>query len=740
MELLAPAGSFASFDAALEEGADAIYVGAPGLNARALARDFSYREIGAMIESAHRSGVRLYIAMNSLVKENELDRTIEGLAFFENLKPDGLIIQDLGLYHLARTYFPDIPLHASTLMHCHNGLAVTRMIQMGFKRVVLPRELTLEEIGAIYQKTQAELEVFVHGAMCFSFSGLCLFSSLHGGKSSLRGQCVQPCRRRYSLASKKGRTHSGRSQGKGGGYLFSMNDLSGIDLLHELKKNGVHCLKLEGRLKSAEYVRNTVKAYRIMLDSMGKHEKERQLAHTEAKRLIDNAMGRRRSSGFFRSHHPDQAITPHLSGNVGKMVGWIKQLELIPGQGRKKNALIRVSLRQSIQAGERFRLHDDRSGERVSFTLRSMKIGNRPVRQAKAGNVVTMTVQQDFAKISSRNFKGSLFKVDVGSSGTGKPETRRHLAKIQLSTRPVEDKIKKVLKQLPALVHDGVKEVRMSGGAHERRTPSWWIRVNFFRDMKFRFSVRPAKYVLPLTPENVQHAVEMAARKKYGSGNLIWSLPPVIMDHETDFYIQAVNSLVDIEYNAFMLGHFTQKELFSNVLIDQHSIRLYGDYTLNLLNSVSLVEAAENGLSGGLFSIETDAENLAGSMSGFFDMIAQFNISRKDFSVGIYVFGHPPLFTSRIKDNHFKYGKRVVSPRGEDYSLSRLNDITLARATMPFSTLDWWRDMAKMGVDYFYVDLTGGNFRESAAEFTALYSRKGKRLPVMTGNYIGGLV
>ena len=739
MELLAPAGSFASFDAALEEGADAIYVGAPGLNARALARDFSYREIGAMIESAHRSGVRLYIAMNSLVKECELTRTIEGLAYFDDLKADALIIQDLGVYHLAHTYFSGIPLHASTLMHGHNAVAVTCLMNMGFKRVVLPRELTIDEIDAIYRKTHVELEVFVDGAMCFSFSGLCLFSSLHGGKSSLRGQCVQPCRRRYSWAKKGGRAGSGKSQGKGGGHLFSMNDLSGIDLLPELKRAGVQCLKVEGRLKSAEYVRKTVRAYRIMLDNINKDAQERQKAQAEAQRLLDDAMGRRRSSGFFRSHHPDSAVTPHLSGNVGMMVGRVKRLEMSHVQGKKKAVSITVSLRQSIQIGERFRLHDEKSGERVSFTLRSIKLGNRTIRQAHTGQVVKVVILQDFPMISTRNFKGNLFKVDIGSSQRGKTDTSGRIQKTNLSVKPVRHKISKVLKQLPALAAVDTRENR-THGKKSKRGPFWWIRVNSFRDMKIRLPVRPAKYVLPLTRENVDHAVEIAGRRKHGPANLIWSLPPVIMDDGTDWYVQAINSLVEKEYRAFLLGHFTQKGLFSTLLAGQNSVRLYGDYTLNLLNSVSLMEAAESGLSGGLFSIETDAENLARSMNSFSGLFAQANMTDADFMVGIYVYGHPPLFTSRLDDRHFKYGRKVVSPRGEEYILSRCDDITRARSVMPFSTMEWWRDMAKTGIDYLYVDLTSGNFRRNVSEFTALYSRKGKRLPIMTGNYIGGLV
>ena len=197
MELLAPAGTLAAFAAALEAGADAVYVGAPGLNARALARDFTFAEIAAMTRHAHEQGRRLYVAMNSLVKEGELRLALENLEALARIGPDALIIQDLGLLHLARRFFPELRLHASTLMTATSSLAASRFASLGFRRVVLARELSLAEIRTIGERSGVELEIFIHGAMCFSYSGLCRFSSLHGGKSSLRGQCVQPCRRRY---------------------------------------------------------------------------------------------------------------------------------------------------------------------------------------------------------------------------------------------------------------------------------------------------------------------------------------------------------------------------------------------------------------------------------------------------------------------------------------------------------------------------------------------------------------
>ncbi|MEW6502236.1 MAG: peptidase U32 family protein, partial [Thermodesulfobacteriota bacterium] len=174
MELLAPAGSLEAFSAAVAAGADAIYIGAPALNARALAKQFSLAEIAAMIDHAHGHGVKVYVAMNSLMKEAEIPAAVRLLAAIEELAADAVILQDLGVYGLAREHFPKLRLHASTLLLAHNSMAVHHFAAMGFQRVVLAREVTTAEIRQFRKESPVELEVFVQGAMCFSYSGLCL--------------------------------------------------------------------------------------------------------------------------------------------------------------------------------------------------------------------------------------------------------------------------------------------------------------------------------------------------------------------------------------------------------------------------------------------------------------------------------------------------------------------------------------------------------------------------------------
>ncbi|MCI5168697.1 MAG: U32 family peptidase, partial [Candidatus Electrothrix sp. GM3_4] len=363
-----------------------------------------------------------YIAMNSLVKESELPAALEALSCFEALRPDALIIQDLGLLYLARTWFPDLPLHASTLMSVHNSLAAEELTKLGFERVVLARELNIEEIASIHRKTGAELEVFIHGAMCFSYSGLCLFSSLHGGKSSLRGQCVQPCRRHYSWqrpGKQKTKVPLGRGKeiqksGEAAGYLFSMNDLCGIDVLPEMRDAGVSCLKIEGRLKSAQYVANTVAAYRMALDSLDEPDAVQEKILKEAHRLLDDAMGRKRSSGYLLSEKPSEAITPSQSGNSGRMLGRIKGIQQERTRDGKNKLTLQVLLAAPVSEGDHLRLHDEQSGNRFSFTLRSLQVRGQHQKTARAGQKAQLSLLIGRKEQVHRHFQGTLFKVDVG--------------------------------------------------------------------------------------------------------------------------------------------------------------------------------------------------------------------------------------------------------------------------------------------------------------------------------------
>ena len=752
MELLAPAGSFPAFEAALEQGADAVYVGAPGFNARALARDFTFAEIGSMIDQAHRLGVKLYIAMNSLVKESELPMALDALSCFAQLQPDALIIQDLGLLYLARTWFPTIPLHASTLMSVHNSLAARELSRLGFERVVLARELTIEEMGAIYRTSGAELEVFVHGAMCFSYSGLCMFSSLHGGKSSLRGQCVQPCRRCYSSLQpgKSGR----RGGGKGTGYLFSMNDLCGVDLLPGLREAGVGCLKIEGRMKSASYVANTVAAYRMALDSMDEPDGEQDRVLREAHRLLDAAMARKRSTGYMLAENPGEAITPQQSGNSGLLLGQVSGIRQIRTRDGKKRLNLQLVLAAPVSEGDRLRLHDEKSGERVSFTLRFLQVRGKRQKKAPAGEKVQLSLGAALKAKAERDFRGSLFKVDVGSRIAGERSGRRRSRKLS-GRRIVPDRrrVEHILDQLSwkrtrAEKHPPARELqrknsRKGGRRNTGRELPWWVVLAGPAELRQRLPVRPARILLPLTRDSTRGLAQLGAKIKKFQARLIWRLPPIIAEADLDWYRDRIQQLLASGYSRFELGHCSQYGLFESGRKKERARQpeLYGNYTLNILSSAALHAAGHLGCRGVLFSLESESENFAAAAAHFRGRGRRGAKSSRKMQVGLYVYGRPPLFTARLDSEQYDYRQPFVSPMQEQFTLEHGNGLTLARSTLPFSLLKWQQEFASMGVDYLLLDLSGGPIRKEAATAgTLLAGHARQHLPVLSGNFKGTLV
>ena len=373
-ELLAPAGSLESFFAALEKGADAVYAGLRDFSARARAKNFTLSQMERMLAYAHAHArdKRIYITLNTLVKEKELPQLVDTLSALAAMRIDGIIVQDLAVARLAHKFFPTIPLHASTQMTIHNTPGVRMLAKLGFQRVVLARELAIDEIAAIATATPTEIEVFVHGALCFSISGQCFFSSYLGGHSGNRGRCAQPCRRLYA--------HRGKQ-----GHYFSTSDLSAIDMLPELMASGVKSLKIEGRMKSAEYVASVVEAYRLVLDAP---ERSRKDALSSAKELLKYSFGRTPTRGFLGSQQPDDIANPWQKGGTGRFIGQIKGIN-----GKR----LTFETRDALHVGDRLRAQPKTDMAGQAWTLRELFCNRKKVMEAKAGSLVEVESPFHFA-------------------------------------------------------------------------------------------------------------------------------------------------------------------------------------------------------------------------------------------------------------------------------------------------------------------------------------------------------
>ena len=255
-ELLAPAGNLEIFKGVIESGADAVYVGGSMFGARAYANNFTEEELLEAIDFAHLRGVKVYLTVNTLIKNSELSKLYDYLLVYYKRGLDAVIVQDIGVVKAIHEYFPSMEIHTSTQMTVTGADGVRFLSQFGVTRVVMAREVSLAEMKRIHEETGMELEAFVHGALCYSYSGQCLLSSILGGRSGNRGRCAQPCRLPYTVEGKKDE------------YILSLKDMCGIKALDKLHDAGVYSLKIEGRMKQLEYACGVVKYYRSYIDSM----------------------------------------------------------------------------------------------------------------------------------------------------------------------------------------------------------------------------------------------------------------------------------------------------------------------------------------------------------------------------------------------------------------------------------------------------------------------------------------
>ena len=333
-ELLVPVGSIESFHAAREAGADAVYLGLKKFNARGRAKNLTYHQLQELCIVAKKHQLKVYITLNTVVKNAELAELLEVLQFLSQIKVDAIIIQDWGVYYIAKKYFPTLILHASTQMGNHNSVGMQFSKDKGIKRVVLSRETTLSELDCIQNNTDIETEIFVHGALCYSLSGMCLFSSYLGGRGANRGLCAQPCRRSFTESNSER-------------FVFNLKDNQQLDQLEKITKTGVHSLKIEGRMKSADYTYRVTKAYRNKLDN------------SNAEHDFDDLA--RPKTTYFLGGNVSDGITDQTM--IGKWIGNIEKVE---------NGYFNIKTSVDIQVGNRIRIQRLGSDEKFNLKIKEL--------------------------------------------------------------------------------------------------------------------------------------------------------------------------------------------------------------------------------------------------------------------------------------------------------------------------------------------------------------------------------
>ena len=419
IELLSPIGDFDCLKAAVQNGADSVYFGGSLFNARYNAHNFDADELKQAIQYAKLRNVKVDFTLNTLIKNNEFADAVELANYVYSLGVDAIIVQDLGLARYLIKNFPDLPIHASTQMTIHNLHGVKELEELGFKRAVLSRELSLDEIQYICKNTNIEIETFIHGALCISYSGQCLFSSSIGARSGNRGKCAQPCRLPYKLFStnnQKQKLNQNKSDTNNSincnnndndnnsnncnnnsnynnhnncnnnsndicldsGYLLSPRDLCGLNYIPQLINAGVSCLKIEGRMKSPEYVATVTKIYRKYID-LAYSQKDYIIDQNDIDELMQVFNRGGFSSANFESTPNRNYVFKEKPNNIGIYIGNVSKLN-------KEKGLVRLTLKNNVQIGDKISFEK----EEHKYTISELMCNNNNLREANTGDTVVL--------------------------------------------------------------------------------------------------------------------------------------------------------------------------------------------------------------------------------------------------------------------------------------------------------------------------------------------------------------
>ena len=540
-ELLAPVGNTESFYAALNGGADAIYMGLQEFNARGRASNFTRPLLQLAVQKAHDNNVKVYITLNILIKNKEIDQLTDVLSFLNALKVDGIIIQDWGVYFIARRFFPKLVLHASTQMGNHNSVGVNFAASKGMVRTVLARELTMTELEKIAKESNAELELFIHGALCYSFSGMCLFSSYAGGQGANRGLCKQSCRRLYQDGDEQ---HA----------LFSLKDNQQLGNLKRISELGIHSLKIEGRMKSADYVFQVCKAYRMALDDPGNID--------AAAQMLELDTGREKTAYFLGGNIKD-GITDDPS--TGKLIGQIAEVT-------KKT----ISFNSSVKLDDGYRLRIRNKNE----------------------------VDQLYVKVVDFTSDGNLYEIPTDL--TGKIKKGDDVLLVRLKNQSFSSRLGNI-NTLPELKKQSVNkhDIRNSLIVEAKPTkPMLLVRISSPEWIaKLRFEDYDA-VILSYKKSDWENFDPNATLLQVNRQKICIELPKFISENSLEFYRNLAERLAASGFNQFFISHLSQKALLPK------GAKVSCNENVYVLNDAAAKALDEEQIIGYMYPQENDLENL----------------------------------------------------------------------------------------------------------------------------------
>ena len=605
-ELLAPAGSLEILKGVIESGADAVYVGGSMFGARAYANNFTEEELLEAIDFAHLRGVKVYLTVNTLIKNSEFSKLYDYLLPYYKRGLDAVIVQDLGVVKAIHEYFPSMEIHTSTQMTVTGADGVRFLSQFGVTRVVMAREVSLAEMKRIHEETGMELEAFVHGALCYSYSGQCLFSSILGGRSGNRGRCAQPCRLPYTVEGKKDE------------YILSLKDMCGIKALDKLHDAGVYSLKIEGRMKQLEYACGVVKYYRSYIDSM------KPVTDADYDRI--KALGNR--CGFTDRYYFDH--------NGSDMVTYVKP-NFVSNAAEPSPEKRKLSIEGELVL---------REGEPGSLTVKrgdvTYKASIEPVSAALKAPLDKRAAIDRINKTGDTDFEFSHIKAQIGENVFVPNGALNKLRRDAISG--LCDKLLKkyyrddaryadissmcelsehVVKSDPTHEDGAVnaKDYTAICSCMTRAQLDTLISYDCFDVFYLDFDMYDRKTLIQQFADDVK-CLTKRNKKVY------LMLPTILRADSSDYFVSIAKELDKVSFEGFVVKNYEELYLTENLFIDKKIILDHNMYTFN---DVSKSAFFEHGVSGDTVPLELNSREI---------------MHRNNIGSQMIVYGYYPLMTT----------------------------------------------------------------------------------------------
>ena len=601
-ELLAPAGNLEILKGVIESGADAVYVGGSMFGARAYANNFTEEELLEAIDFAHLRGVKVYLTVNTLIKNSEFSKLYDYLLVYYKRGLDAVIVQDIGVVKAIHEYFPSMEIHTSTQMTVTGADGVRFLSQFGVTRVVMAREVSLAEMKRIHEETGMELEAFVHGALCYSYSGQCLFSSILGGRSGNRGRCAQPCRLPYTVEGKKDE------------YILSLKDMCGIKALDKLHDAGVYSLKIEGRMKQLEYACGVVKYYRSYIDS------KKPVSDADYDRI--KALGNR--CGFTDRYYFDH--------NGSDMVTYVKP-NFVSNAEEPSPEKRKLSIEGELVL---------REGEPGSLTVKrgdvTYKASIEPVSAALKAPLDKKAAIDRINKTGDTDFEFSHIKAQIGENvfvpnGALNKLRRDAISGLcdKLLKKYYRDDARYVdissLSKLPEhaiksdAAHETINDYTTICSCMTRAQPDTLISYECFDVFYLDFDMYDRKTLIQQFADDVK---SLTKRNK----KVYLMLPTILRADSSDYFVSIAKELDKVSFEGFVVKNYEELYLTENLFTGKKVILDHNMYTFN---DVSKSAFFEHGVSGDTVPLELNSKEI---------------MHRNNIGSQMIVYGYYPLMTT----------------------------------------------------------------------------------------------